>query len=141
MRRAIAAIVTTVAGLVLVLSFKSHAGTASTSAVATAPQTPATSSPTPSPSKKATTTTTAPAVTTHTYTGSTYDTRYGPVQVKITVVGGKLTDVSALQLPQQNRRDIEIDDYAVPQLRQEALDAQSANINSISGATYTSDGY
>jgi uncharacterized protein with FMN-binding domain len=63
------------------------------------------------------------------------------VQVTVTVTGGKLTDVSAVQLPQADRRDIEINNFAVPQLRQEALDAQSANIDSISGATFTSDGY
>src|SRR5438309_1738540 len=101
MRRAIAAVVTTVAGLVLLLSFKSHAGTAGTSVVATAPKTPASPSHSTTPKKKSTTTkktttaTTAPAVTTHTYTGSTSDTQYGPVQVKITVKGSKLTDVSA----------------------------------------------
>jgi uncharacterized protein with FMN-binding domain len=144
MRRAIAAVVTTVAGLVLLLSFKSHAGESATSVVATAPQTPgATASPTPSASESPTPTptTTRKSTKAATYTGDTFDTRYGPVQVTVTVTGGKLTDVSAVQLPQADRRDIEINNFAVPQLRQEALDAQSANIDSISGATFTSDGY
>lgn len=76
-----------------------------------------------------------------TATGSVAQTRWGPVQVKITVSGGKITDVTAVQVPDGNRRDQEINDYAVPILRQEALAAQSARIDSVSGATVTSDGY
>ncbi|MFJ8578660.1 FMN-binding protein [Micromonospora sp. NPDC093277] len=74
-------------------------------------------------------------------TGSVAQTRWGPVQVKITVSGGKISDVRAVQLPAGNRRDQEINDYAVPILRQEALAAQSAQIDTVSGATVTSDGY
>ncbi|MFI6129085.1 FMN-binding protein [Micromonospora sp. NPDC051141] len=76
-----------------------------------------------------------------TATGSVAQTRWGPVQVRITVSGGKITDVTAVQVPDGNRRDQEINDYAVPILRQEALAAQSARIDSVSGATVTSDGY
>lgn len=76
-----------------------------------------------------------------TATGSVAQTRWGPVQVKITVSGGKITDVSAVQVPDNNHRDQEINDYAVPILRQEALAAQSARIDTVSGATVTSDGY
>ncbi|SCG47244.1 FMN-binding protein [Micromonospora humi] len=76
-----------------------------------------------------------------TATGSVAQTRWGPVQVKITVSAGKITDVAAVQVPDGNRRDQEINDYAVPILRQEALAAQSAEIDSVSGATVTSDGY
>jgi uncharacterized protein with FMN-binding domain len=140
MRRAIAAIVTTAAGLVLLLSFKSHAGSSGPLAALIQPAT--TPTPTPSAATTPKTSTTKPAApATRTVTGGTYDTRYGPVQVRVTLQGTKLVDVAALQLPQSNRRDIEIDNYAVPQLRQEALDAQSANIDSVSGATYTSAGY
>ncbi|PWR17093.1 FMN-binding protein [Micromonospora sicca] len=74
-------------------------------------------------------------------TGSVARTRWGPVQVRITVSGGKITDVTALQVPDGNRRDQEINDYAVPILRQQALAAQSAQIDTVSGATVTSDGY
>ncbi|MEU0151817.1 FMN-binding protein [Micromonospora fulviviridis] len=74
-------------------------------------------------------------------TGSVAQTRWGPVQVKITVSGGKITDVAVLQVPDGNHRDQEINDYAVPILRQEALAAQSAQIDTVSGATVTSDGY
>ncbi|QLQ37051.1 FMN-binding protein [Micromonospora robiginosa] len=76
-----------------------------------------------------------------TATGSVAQTRWGPVQVRITVAAGKITDVTAVQVPDGNRRDQEINDYAVPILRQEALAAQSARIDSVSGATVTSDGY
>ncbi|MGR6321143.1 FMN-binding protein [Micromonospora soli] len=76
-----------------------------------------------------------------TATGSVAQTRWGPVQVKITVSAGKITDVTALRVPDGNRRDQEINDYAVPILRQQALAAQSARIDTVSGATVTSDGY
>ncbi|MFU8849883.1 FMN-binding protein [Micromonospora sp. SL1-18] len=76
-----------------------------------------------------------------TATGSVAQTRWGPVQVKIAVSGGKITDIRAVQLPDGNRRDREINGYAVPILRQEALAAQSAQIDTVSGATVTSDGY
>ncbi|PWU53652.1 FMN-binding protein [Micromonospora globispora] len=76
-----------------------------------------------------------------TVTGSVAQTRWGPVQVRITVSNGKITDVTAVQVPDNNHRDQEINDYAVPILQQEALDAQSAQIDTVSGATVTSDGY
>ncbi|SCF41325.1 FMN-binding protein [Micromonospora mirobrigensis] len=76
-----------------------------------------------------------------TATGSVAQTRWGPVQVRITVSGGKITDVTAVQVPDGNHRDQEINDYAVPVLRQEAISAQSANIDTVSGATVTSEGY
>jgi uncharacterized protein with FMN-binding domain len=76
-----------------------------------------------------------------TVTGSVAQTRWGPVQVQITVSAKKITKVSTLQVPNGNFRDTEINNYAVPILVQETLSAQSANINSVSGATVTSDGY
>ncbi|GHJ06602.1 FMN-binding protein [Micromonospora humidisoli] len=75
------------------------------------------------------------------YDGSVAQTRWGPVQVRITVAGGRITDVTALQVPDGNFRDQQINDYAVPVLRQAALTAQSARIDTVSGATVTSDGY
>ncbi|SCE84604.1 FMN-binding domain-containing protein [Micromonospora haikouensis] len=75
------------------------------------------------------------------YDGSVAQTRWGPVQVRITVSAGKITDVTALQMPDGNHRDQQINDYAVPILRQSALAAQSADIDTVSGATVTSDGY
>ncbi|MEU6465904.1 FMN-binding protein [Streptomyces sp. NPDC046976] len=76
-----------------------------------------------------------------TVTGETAQTRWGPVQVRVTVKGGRLTEVTAVQYPTENPRDQEINSYALPQLRREALAAQSARIDMVSGATYTSTGY
>jgi uncharacterized protein with FMN-binding domain len=68
-------------------------------------------------------------------------TQWGPVQVQVTMEGGRLSDVSVLQYPNGNPRDQQIDAYALPILVQESLDAQSADIDMVSGATVTSDGY
>jgi uncharacterized protein with FMN-binding domain len=76
-----------------------------------------------------------------TFAGQTAQTQYGPVQVQITVSGGKLTDVTALQLTNDGGRSVQISQQAAPILRQEALHAQSAQIQAVSGATYTSQGY
>ncbi|WP_235515543.1 FMN-binding protein [Curtobacterium sp. Leaf183] len=76
-----------------------------------------------------------------TFTGTTAQTRYGPVQVEITVASGKITEVTALQLTNDGGRSVQISQQAAPILRQEALQAQSAKIQAVSGATYTSDGY
>ncbi|HEY4267825.1 MAG TPA: FMN-binding protein [Galbitalea sp.] len=76
-----------------------------------------------------------------TFTGTTAQTQFGPVQVKITVAGGKLTDVVAVQLTNDGGRSVQISNYAAPILRKEALAAQSASITTVGGATYTSDGY
>jgi hypothetical protein len=73
--------------------------------------------------------------------GSVAQTRWGPVQVQVQISGGRITEVKALQVPDGNRRDQEINSYAVPQLRSEVLAAQSASIDTVSGATVTSDGY
>jgi hypothetical protein len=76
-----------------------------------------------------------------TTTGPAVDTRWGPVQVEITTSAGKLTGVDVVEYPNNNPRDQEINSYALPVLVQETLDAQSANIDMVSGATVTSDGY
>ncbi|WP_069173979.1 FMN-binding protein [Streptomyces griseus] len=78
---------------------------------------------------------------TGTFTGSPVDTEYGTVQVAATLVKGKITDVRVLQAPDQNGRDREIASYALPRLTQEALAAQNAHIDAVSGASYTSQGY
>ena len=74
-------------------------------------------------------------------TGTAVNTRYGPVQVQITVTNGKITAVNAVDYPQNDGRDQQINSYAIPQLNSEALAAQSAKIDMVSGATYTSSGY
>ena len=73
-------------------------------------------------------------------TGQAVDIPFGTVQVKVTMQNGKITDIQALQLPRGGHSG-QVSSYAAPQLRSEALQAQSANIDTISGATYTSQGY
>jgi uncharacterized protein with FMN-binding domain len=81
------------------------------------------------------------AASARTVTGPVVQTRWGPVQVQVTVQNGKLSDVSVLQASDGNPRDQQINAYALPILVQESLDAQSADIDMVSGATVTSDGY
>ena len=76
-----------------------------------------------------------------TVTGAVVQTRFGPIQVQITVQNRKITKVSVPQYPNETFRDQEINAQALPMLVQETMSAQSANIDMISGATYTSDGY
>jgi uncharacterized protein with FMN-binding domain len=68
-------------------------------------------------------------------------TRYGNVQVQITVTSGKITAAEVLQVPWNDRHDQMINSAAVPVYNQEAVSAQSAQIDVVSGATYTWDGY
>lgn len=83
----------------------------------------------------------AGAVTTSVVNGSSADTAYGPVQVQLRVRSGKVVTVTAIDYPQGSGRDQEINSYAIPILNREAVAAQSAQIDTVSGATYTSDGY
>ena len=76
-----------------------------------------------------------------TFTGQTSQTPYGPLQVKITVAGGRITAVDVPVYPQGSGRDQQINSYALPQLVQQTVAAQSANVDMVSGATYTSEGY
>jgi uncharacterized protein with FMN-binding domain len=98
----------------------------------TAAETPAQ---TPTPSTKQGTGTSG------TFKGETSQTRWGPVQVQITVSNGKITDVSTLQYPNGDRRSMMISQQVIPWLQQEVLSAQSGDISSIGGATYTSNGF
>ncbi len=76
-----------------------------------------------------------------TFTGSAVNTRWGPVQVQITVANGTITDVTVPVYPTSDQRDIEINSQALPILIQETIDGQSAQIDMVSGATVTSVGY
>ncbi len=73
-------------------------------------------------------------------TGPLITTRYGPVQVSVVAAGGRLTEVTAVRLPTGGRSG-SIADYSAPILQREALAAQGAGIQTVSGATYTSQGY
>ncbi|MFJ2510373.1 FMN-binding protein [Streptomyces griseoviridis] len=82
----------------------------------------------------------APAGT-GTFTGDPVDTSYGTVQVAVTLAKGRITAVKVLRAPDANGRDRQIASYALPRLTQEAIGAQSAHIDAVSGASYTSQGY
>jgi uncharacterized protein with FMN-binding domain len=86
-------------------------------------------------------TTGASAKAVGTYAGSVVQTRFGSVQVQITVQAGKITDVTALQLTDAERKSVQISNRAAPILRDEVLQSQSADVQTISGATVTSDAY
>lgn len=95
-----------------------------------------TSSGTASPSASPTT-----AAVSGTFTGDSVQTRYGAVQVQITVASGTISEVTALHLTDADGRSVSISNRAAPVLRQEALAAQSAQVQGVSGATYTSQAY
>jgi uncharacterized protein with FMN-binding domain len=103
--------------------------------------------PSATPTKSGATSTAAPTVApakpvggvTGSFTGSVANTRYGPVQVKITVENGKIVDAQAVQAPSGSN-----DRYtqkAVPVLRQQTIAIQSANVQGVSGASFTSYGW
>jgi uncharacterized protein with FMN-binding domain len=82
-----------------------------------------------------------PATTTKTVTGAVAQTIWGPVQVQLQVKGSTISQVKILQYPSGNSRDVELAQYALPILMRETTQAQSAQIDMVSGATYTSQGY
>ena len=130
---------------------------ASTKKATTTPTKKATKTPTKTPTKKPTGGTKAttpppastptpvstpkPAGVSGTFTGAQGNTRFGPVQVQITVVNGKITNAVALTYPTGSFRDQQINQQAIPYLIQETLAAQSANIQGVGGASYTSQGW
>jgi uncharacterized protein with FMN-binding domain len=73
--------------------------------------------------------------------GASVDTRYGPVQVQLHVRGGRIVSATAIDYPQGSGRDREINSFAIPVLQKETIAAQNARIDTVSGATFTSDGY
>jgi len=78
---------------------------------------------------------------TKTVTGSVAQTQWGPVQVQLLISNGSITKVTVLQYPNGNSRDVELAHYSLPTLIQETMQSQSAQIDMVSGATYTSTGY
>jgi uncharacterized protein with FMN-binding domain len=141
--------ITTAAGLSVYFQHAAAAAAPSTtntvSGVATASGTAATATATgaaaATTSAAATTASTSSTLADGTYAGATDTNKWGPVQVQITVAGGKITQVVALQTPTADRRSVSINARATPTLASEALSAQSATIHTVSGATYTSDSY
>lgn len=159
MRRVILAIAATAAGLVLLLSFKSHssAGGLASSAITTPDQngaatpssaagngTTSQSSGTKSAGSKASVSGSGGSGSgsaAKTVDGDSIQTVYGPIQVNITVKDAKITAVNVPVYPAGTERDIQINEFALPELVQETTSADSANIDAVSGATYTSQGY
>jgi uncharacterized protein with FMN-binding domain len=134
MRRSPIVLAATVAGTAGVLAFHPHAAAVQT---ATASTPAATATATPSSS----TSSTSGSSTSGTATGEAIETRYGAAQVKVTVKDGKITNVEAVQLQSNDPRSQMISSSAAPVLQQEVLAKQSAAIDSVSGATYTSASY
>ncbi|GAA1214576.1 FMN-binding protein [Microbacterium maritypicum] len=145
MKKILYAVLATVSGLVLLFSYRT-----SLDAVApqdTAPAATGSVGSSGTPTSGSTSGTAAPGTASATglvdgtYTGQSSQTRYGPVQVQITVSGGQISDVQAIHYPDSNGRDRQINGTAIPRLVSETLQSQSAQIQMVSGATYTSDGY
>jgi uncharacterized protein with FMN-binding domain len=148
MKRVLAAVFGTVAGVVMLLNFKTHPVSVASVPVATAPTGDGgTGSGTNGggaaamPSSTSSSSPSSASPRTATYTGDSVNTQWGPVQVRITVSGGKIVKATAIVYPLNNPRDQEINAYAIPTLQQETVAANSAQIDMVSGATYTSEGY
>jgi len=150
-RRIIISSAATISGVVLLLSLKPHStATTSSASISTGSSqssssttggTSASPSPSASSSSSSTSSGSGSSTSTRTFTGTAAQTRFGPVQVKITVKNKKITNIEVVEYPSDNPKDQQINSYALPVLNQEAISAQSAQIDSVSGATYTSDGY
>lgn len=122
MRRVVLAAVVTVVGLVALLSYRTHSG-ASQPAIQSAAKVP-------------------PLLAgEHALFGSVVDTVYGPVRVQVVLRAKAIVGVNILLRPEETGMDVQIGQYAFPKLIGETLIAQSARIDTVSGATYTSGGY
>ena len=161
MRRAILTIGGTAAGLAALLSFKTHTSAAdvaepavSPSASSAAAATPAAPMTKPAKPKAMASSKASPAkmkstasagsggsMTTRTITGAVETTMYGPMQVKVTLEGTKITNVAVVQETNDGQESQQIDSFSIPKLTAETLTAQSARIDAVSGATATSSGY
>ncbi|HET9633551.1 MAG TPA: FMN-binding protein [Terrabacter sp.] len=118
----------------------SSSGSSAASSADSAGQDPTAASGSSSGSSSATSSSSSSS-TAKTYSGDAIMTRYGNVQVQITVKDGKITAADVLQVPMSDRHDEMINSMAVPVYNQEAVSAQSAQIDVVSGATYTWQGY
>ncbi|MFJ1754448.1 FMN-binding protein [Kitasatospora sp. NPDC088134] len=140
MRRAVVTASATAAGVVLLLSLKPHDPAAPVTAISSGGTGPGGTGSGGGTQETANTGT--GGGTSRSVTGDAVSTRYGPVQVKVALdADRRITKIDVVQYPSRDHRDQEINSYAIPVLNQEALAAQSAKIDVVSGATYTSDGY
>lgn len=141
MRRAIPVLAATAGALALLANFHTSPSATGVAVPAGAGATPpAAGDPTPTTGPPAPAGS-SPAGATRTVDGPVVGTDYGDVQVRVTLAGSRITDVQAVQLPFDRSKSQRISAQAGPRLRSEALKAQSARIDSVSGATYTSAGY
>jgi uncharacterized protein with FMN-binding domain len=155
MRRSPIVLAATVVGTAGVLAFHPHASAAPTAAAA-ATTTTTTAAPASSSATKTTSSSSSgssgsgssgssasssSSAVSGTATGGAIDTRYGPVQVRVTVKDDKITAIQGLVLTGNDPRSAQISSSAEPTLKQEALSKQSAQIDAVSGATFTSAGY
>ena len=138
MRRAVLTLGGTAAGLAALLSFKTHSLAAADPAAST-PATPAVSAGTSQPMASGTGSSSASPA--RTVTGAAASTPYGPMQVRLTLSGAKITKVTVVQRTNDGTESNQIDGNAIPTLTRETLAAQSARIDAVSGASYTSSGY
>jgi uncharacterized protein with FMN-binding domain len=130
MRRAPIVIAATIAGTAAVLGF--HPNAADRLPVAQPPLTV---------TAKAGSSSSSSSSSSSVFLGSDVPNRYGDVQVQVVMRAGKIVDVRAVRLPDGDGKSRDINRAAAPQLKQQALQVQSANVDGVSGATYTSDGY
>lgn len=149
MRRVLLAITGTIAGLVALLSFKSHSGV-TPSAASVAGTSGGSSSSSGSASGGSGGSSTPPGAYPEglkltagekAIKGGVANTAYGPVQVELAVSNNKIVKVGILQQPLNTEHDLQIGQMAFPTLIRETISAQSGKIDSVSGATYTSGGY
>ena len=129
MRRSPIVLSATVAGTAGVLAFHAHSPAVQTATASTA----ATATPAPGSA--------SPTTGSGTATGDAVDTQYGAAQVRVTVADGKIAKVEALQLQGNDSRSVQISGSAEPVLQQEALTDQTADVDAVSGATFTSASY
>jgi uncharacterized protein with FMN-binding domain len=148
MRSVVLALGGTIAGLTLLLSFKSHSSAPPGDPVAAAmPATQASPRSQASPRAPGRPRSSAPAArsrtaaATRTVTGNVDSTAYGPMQVQLTLTGQKITKATVVQRTDSGEHSAQIDSFAVPKLISETLAAQNGRIDAVSGATYTSSGY
>jgi FMN-binding domain len=144
MRRALLTLGGTAAGLAALFSFKTHSLPAADPTTSTPAASPATSQPMASgtgPGSASPAGSASIPVSTRTVTGTVANTQYGPMQVKVALAGMKITKVTVLQRTDDGAESDEIDGNAIPKLTSETLVAQSAHIDAVSGASYTSSGY
>ena len=142
MRRIVLAVLGTASSLALLLAYPtSHNASASGGGAVAVSEPVVPSSGSSSSAAASAKASSGSGSTSGTYTGDAVQTRWGVVQVRITVQNGKIIKSEAVQYPNDNGHDQEINSYALPVLAQEAVAAQNASIDAVGGATVTSGGY